>query len=298
MNTGFFFSVWYWIIGGLLVLFVGVSVYMIAARPIQLQESVERATADLRVAKEEAEAASQAKSEFLSSMSHELRTPLNAVLGFTQMLEYNTEEPLTKSQQEYATHIKQGGNHLLSLIENVLDLAKIEAGETQISLEDVPPNEVVNECISLVETIARDHGVAISFANSKSRQQLIRADYTRLKQVILNLLANAVKYNRADGRIEIGIATLNGGKIRISIFRYRRRNPEDRHGELFLPFNRLGAERSETPGTGIGLSITKNSSNSWMDGSGSKVKSAWAAHFGSSFHKQSRLNRQSRQRRQ
>ena len=202
MNTGFFFSVWYWIIGGLLVLFVGVSVYMIAARPIQLQESVERATADLRVAKEEAEAASQAKSEFLSSMSHELRTPLNAVLGFTQMLEYNTEEPLTKSQQEYATHIKQGGNHLLSLIENVLDLAKIEAGETQISLEDVPPNEVVNECISLVETIARDHGVAISFANSKSRQQLIRADYTHLKQVILNLLANAVKYNRAGGRTD------------------------------------------------------------------------------------------------
>lgn len=209
----------------------------------------------LRVAKGQADAANQAKSAFLSSMSHELRTPLNAILGFAQMMQIMPGEALTKQQDKCVNHILKGGQHLLELINEVLDLAKIEAGKVEVSIEALHLGELLTECVSLVAGSAQARNISIHTPHTSSH---IRADHTRAKQVILNLLSNAVKYNNPNGSVTLSTQMLDhGDRIRLTVSDTGPGIPLEKQGDVFKPFNRLGAETSDIEGTGIGLSITR-----------------------------------------
>ena len=207
----------------------------------------------LAEAKEEAERASQAKSAFLSSMSHELRTPMNAILGFGQILEY--DDALDQDQQDNVHEILKAGNHLLDLINEVLDLAKVESGQLSLSLEPVELCPVVEECLSLIQPLAQKRSIRIQHSGLERIQ--VRADRTRLKQVLLNLLSNAVKYNREGGEVNLKIQPEGSDRLRVLVSDTGKGIPGDRLSELFEPFNRLDAEGGEVEGTGIGLTITR-----------------------------------------
>ena len=210
----------------------------------------------LAAAKEEAEAASRAKSEFLSSMSHELRTPLNAILGFGQLLQFNPEETLSETQHEYVADILSSGQHLLELVNGVLDLAKVETGRIPISITTLPVAGVFAECMNLTRTIAARSGIDLIDKTQEGALPPIRADRMRFKQVLLNLLSNAVKYNRERGTVTFDCAATAGGMLRVKVSDQGPGIPADQHDRLFEPFVRLDAEHTVAEGTGIGLTIT------------------------------------------
>lgn len=215
------------------------------------RQEVERA---LRQSEEFAGAASRAKSDFLSGMSHELRTPMNSILGFTQLLETEPGSPLSERQQRFVKQIIKAGNHLLGLINQVLDLAKIEAGKLPISLEAVSIATVVDEVLPMLQHMAEQRSlqpVQVEVGNLH-----VVADYGRLKQVILNLLSNAIKYNRPNGSIAIR-AVAQDDVVRIAVIDTGVGIAEERQGELFQAFSRLGYESAEMEGTGIGLALSK-----------------------------------------
>ncbi|MDP6787083.1 MAG: PAS domain S-box protein [Rhodospirillales bacterium] len=216
-----------------------------------------RAEKELRLAMEEAETASRAKSEFLSSMSHELRTPMNAILGFGQLLQIDPKEPLSNNQRDYVDAILKGGEHLLRLIDDVLDLSVIEAGRIELSYESVASSEVVEECVSLSRMVADKRGIMIDDRCDSARPSRVWADRTRLKQVLLNLLSNAVKYNNDGGRVMLDCRPTPDGMVRLSVTDTGKGIRVDLRDELFLPFSRLGAEKSGVDGTGIGLALCK-----------------------------------------
>ncbi len=218
---------------------------------------IKQSESELRIAKQQAEAASRAKSEFLSSMSHELRTPMNAILGFGQMLEFNPDEPLSDNQKECVEHITNGGQHLLGLINDVLDLSRIEAGKAEFSMEDISCLTVINECLPLMAVMAKSRGIEIILPEEDEGLR-VRADHTRLKQVLLNLISNAVKYNRENGRVSIAIKEITDARVRITVSDTGAGIAESQQKELFKPFSRLGAEYSEIEGTGIGLVVCKD----------------------------------------
>jgi PAS domain S-box-containing protein len=206
-------------------------------------------------AREVAERANRAKSDFLSNMSHELRTPMNAILGFAQMLEF--DQKLEPGQQDSVQEILKGGRHLLELINEVLDLARIEAGHLTLTLEPVPLEGdwgVAEECLQLVRSLAARRGIGIEVEIPAGA--VVRADRVRLRQVLLNFLSNAVKYNRAGGSIRLH-AEVRNDHVRIAVADTGQGIAPDRLAELFQPFNRLGAEGSGIEGTGIGLTITR-----------------------------------------
>ena len=210
---------------------------------------------ELKEAQIKAERANQAKNEFLSRMSHELRTPLNAILGFSQLFE--SDQSLNKQQQSKATAIFNAGQHLLSLINEVLDLSRLDAGSINVSIEQVSLDEVIVNSTALVADLAEGRGVTIDYNPKNCRGLMVEADMTRLKQVFLNLLSNAVKYNREGGRVWINSTLDRPGLVDVSITDTGPGIAPDRIGDLFEPFNRLGAELGETEGTGIGLVITR-----------------------------------------
>lgn len=205
-------------------------------------------------AKEEAERANLAKSQFLSSMSHELRTPLNAILGFAQLMEL---EDLDETQLENTGEIIHAGRHLLELINEVLDLAKIEAGRLDLSIEPVPLNLVISECLSLTSPMAEKRQLTVSCDSEKLEDLWLRADRTRVKQIILNLLSNAVKYNNDGGSIRLSFSMPEYSLVRISVTDTGRGIPKEQHSDIFQPFHRLGAEATNIEGTGIGLVISQ-----------------------------------------
>lgn len=202
-----------------------------------------------------AESANKAKSEFLSSMSHELRTPLNAILGFGQLLKNDGKHPISEAQQRAVKHILNSGSHLLTLIDEVLDLAKIEAGQERLSIEQTEISDVIASSLSLVQTTADQHQINIK-NEIKIEHSTVLADYTRLKQVIVNLLTNAIKYNTEGGSVTLSAEQLEG-VIRLKIADTGPGISPDRFEELFQPFSRLGAETTEIEGTGIGLTLSK-----------------------------------------
>jgi len=209
----------------------------------------------LVAARDEAEQASAAKNEFLSRMSHELRTPLNAILGFGQLLE--TDEGLTPAQSEDVGHILRAGRHLLDLINEVLDIARIEGGGLALSLEPVGVNDVVSETLDLVGPLAAAERVELPTDLSESCRLHVRADRQRLKQVLLNLLVNAVKYNRPGGSVAVSCEPVGADRMRVSVTDTGPGIPAERADHLFTPFDRLGAEQSDIEGTGLGLALAK-----------------------------------------
>lgn len=211
----------------------------------------------LRIAREEADKANLAKSEFLSSMSHELRTPLNGILGFAQLLEFDPANPLNEDQKDKTDQILKSGNHLLALIDEVLELAQIEAGKVSIDIEDVLVNGVFDECLPLISVMAEKWNITLNHDSGKCENYLVRADSMRLRQILLNLMSNAVKYNRVNGSISTSASVIQGGMMRIAVADTGPGIPQDKQSGLFEPFNRMGHESSEIEGTGIGLTITK-----------------------------------------
>ncbi len=218
-------------------------------RDISQRKRVERALINSR---DEAERANNAKSEFLSSMSHELRTPMNAILGFGQLLEI--DDDITEEQADYVDEILKAGRHLLELINEVLDLSKIESGNISLSIEPLPCSELINECLSLVRPLAQVQDISIN--DAVINDYVVRADRTRLKQVLINLLSNAIKYNRPQGSVQIDVVRYHG-RVRFSMTDTGYGIPAARHQELFQPFSRLGAEDTAIEGTGIGLTICR-----------------------------------------
>ncbi len=206
-------------------------------------------------AKEAAEKANKAKSEFLSSMSHELRTPLNAILGFAQLIEMGGR--LSGEQRENIGEIRKAGEHLLQLIGDVLDLAKIEAGKLDLTSEDLAPVGLIKECLALIKPQAEERGVQLVLQTNDLANHTVCADRMRLKQVFLNLIGNAVKYNRPQGRVRVFCQLVDGHYFRVSIEDTGRGIPKERQSEVFQPFNRLGAELGSIEGSGVGLVITK-----------------------------------------
>ena len=204
---------------------------------------------------QEAQRANQAKSEFLSHMSHELRTPMNAILGFSQLLSF--DETLTKEQKSSVQEIMGGGSHLLNLISEILDLAKIEAGKLEISPEDCNLNKILDESLSLVNSLAAKHGIQLNNDISLSSNYNIYVDYSKFKQVMINLLSNAIKYNSEKGKVTLNCEVLDNNYLRINVIDQGQGiNEQDQQG-LFKSFERFGKNKG-IDGVGIGLVITKN----------------------------------------
>jgi len=206
---------------------------------------------------DEAKKANQAKSKFLSSMSHELRTPLNAILGFSQLLDNDLKTPLTSEQKEKIGYVMTAGNHLLSLINDVLSLSAIEADQANFSIETVNLTDAINESIILVDSLAKKNRIKINVLTKESNL-CVSADYVRLKQILLNLLSNAIKYNRPEGTVNIGWFLTHNNTIRMSISDTGIGIPVKNKDKVFDAFNRLGRENSGIEGTGVGLMVTKS----------------------------------------
>ena len=214
---------------------------------------------ELAEAKSEAERANVAKSEFLSRMSHELRTPMNAILGFAQLMDMGEMNPVHKKG---VGQILKSGKHLLDLINEVLDMAKIESGRMTVSPEPVEIFSVILETIDIIRNLAEENRITLESGISANNKLFVKADHQRLKQVLLNLINNAVKYNKKDGcvKVECVIKKPVHGKenvIRISIIDTGKGITREHILKLFNPFERIGAERTETEGTGLGLAISK-----------------------------------------
>jgi len=212
--------------------------------------------ADAERARESAEAASQAKSEFLSRMSHELRTPLNAILGFTQLVALDRQPPVSERQREWTLQVQQAGWHLLRMIDEMLDLSRIEAGQLRLELGAVALAPILRESLSLIEQDATARQLQLETLFDPGALA-VKADSTRLKQILINLLSNAVKYNVTGGRLECVTERLEDGRIALKITDSGLGMDASQLERLFQPFNRLGREQSRTEGTGLGLVISR-----------------------------------------
>lgn len=212
--------------------------------------------AELEAARRSADSANAAKSEFLSSMSHELRTPLNAILGFAQLLHRDKKHPLSDRQRGWVEHVLRGGQHLLRLIDDVLDLARIESGRLTLSPEPVAADGVVEEVITTLTPIAERSSIEITALGTSGELPAVQADRTRLSQILLNFGSNAIKYGRPHGRASFNAYT-SGDRVRISVSDTGIGIPLEKQALLFQPFQRAGQETGTIEGTGIGLAICK-----------------------------------------
>jgi PAS domain S-box-containing protein len=228
----------------------------VQARTAELSSAngqLQREIAERRRAEEEASRANRAKSDFLSRMSHELRTPLNGILGFAQLLELDVRE---REERESIEHILKGGRHLLALIDEILDIARIESGRLHISLEPVLVGDTVRIALDLVRPQATARRVALA-GDAHQYGGYVSADRQRFQQVLLNLLSNAVKYNREGGTVIVSCREHAGDRIGIAVRDTGMGIADDKIGRLFTPFDRLGAELGDVEGTGLGLALSK-----------------------------------------
>jgi len=225
---------------------------MLYARLVETHDSERRERQRAQRAEEAATTANRAKSEFLSRMSHELRTPLNGILGFAQLLELDVETP---EQRDGVAHILKGGRHLLGLINEILDIARIEAGKFSISLEPVETGEVIGSALDLVRPQAAARGITLSRAVGWHGH--VMADRQRLQQVLLNLLSNAVKYNRPEGAVTVSCDAAPPGRCRLTVTDTGPGIAPERMHRLFTPFDRLDVPEGSIEGTGLGLALSK-----------------------------------------
>jgi signal transduction histidine kinase/ActR/RegA family two-component response regulator len=243
------------IIGYLLIGTDNTARKLVEAERERLDQALQDQNAELESAKLVAEKANLAKSDFLSSMSHELRSPLNAILGFAQLMASDSPPP-TPSQTASIEQILQGGWYLLKLINEILDLSAIESGRLSLSLEPVSLVEVMLECQAMIEPQAQKRGILMTFTQLDN-PWFVKADRTRVKQVLINLLSNAIKYNQERETVVVDCTASTPGRIRISVTDTGAGLPPEKVAQLFQPFNRLGQETSAEEGTGIGLVVSK-----------------------------------------
>jgi PAS domain S-box-containing protein len=212
---------------------------------------------ELKQAREAAEESNRAKSAFLSRMSHELRTPLNAINGFSQLLlRRNKKHTLDERQTNQVLQINTAGQHLLELINEILDLSRVESGQLAVSLEPIVAADAVMDCMTLLSTLAEKSGISLQLSDSIKHLPLIQTDRTRFKQVILNLLSNAIKYNRPQGTVSLS-GKLDGNMISLEVADSGIGLSEEQLKDLYVPFTRFGQDKSGIEGTGIGMTITK-----------------------------------------
>jgi len=220
---------------------------------LELTEELQQVNEQLIDQKELAEQANKSKSVFLSSMSHELRTPLNAVLGFSEILKL---ESITPTQKTYIDHIEGAGKHLLTLIEEVLDLSTVEAGNIKLEPELMSLKQVISSSVGMVEPMAEKRNITIT-SGADSCDSIVYADPKRVQQVLLNLLSNAIKYNKEYGTIEINCEQIDSNEIKVSVKDTGLGIHKDKHLHVFTAFDRLGNEAGNIEGTGIGLFFSK-----------------------------------------
>jgi signal transduction histidine kinase/AmiR/NasT family two-component response regulator len=243
------------IIGYLLIGTDNTARQLVEAERALLDQALQDKNAELESAKFVAEKANLAKSDFLSSMSHELRTPLSAILGFAQLMDSGSPLP-TPSQKRSIDQILQAGWYLLELINEILDLALIESGKLSLSLEPTSLVEVMHECQVMIEPQAQKRGISVAFPQF-GIPYFVKADRTRVKQVLINLLSNAIKYNKLGGTVVVDWVANAPGRIRICVKDSGEGLTPNKLTQLFQPFNRLGQEANAEEGTGIGLVTTK-----------------------------------------
>lgn len=222
-----------------------------------LEQRVAERTAEFIAAKQDAERANAAKTEFLSRMSHELRTPLNAILGFAQLLDEGAEPPLAERESGHVKEILRAGEHLLSLINEVLDLARVESGRVELNIESIHLSHAIRATVALMHALASERNVAFDVAAIPPLAARVLGDRKRLQQVLVNLLSNAIKYNRVGGTIAITCTTDGEERVKLSVGDSGPGIAPEQQDRLFTPFERLDADKQGIEGTGIGLAISK-----------------------------------------
>lgn len=244
------------VVGTLLATALGTLLLVMTGHARHLQDAIQEA----RRLHEAADQANRAKSDFLSRMSHELRTPLNAVLGFAQVMELDSSAPLPASQRHRVQQIQQAGWHLLEMIDDVLDISRVDSGTMRLNCQPMQVGEALEAALSLVQDKAKKHGITLEGPAQVSCQWGVYADATRLRQILTNLLSNAIKYNRPDGRVTVSVTrdakNTSQPRLRIAVSDTGLGLSPSQQAQLFEPFNRLGRESSQTEGTGIGLVIS------------------------------------------
>lgn len=223
------------------------------AREISARQKAEK---ELKRAKDKSDKANQAKSEFLTSMSHELKTPLNAIIGYSEMLATESVPALENEQMHFAKSINQAGHHLLGLIDDVLDLARIEAGKVNLEFDHVNIYEILVHGAAMTKLMAEKKRISLSICESPETDLTAWVDKKKLTQVVLNIISNAIKYNNAGGKVFINLED-TGSHIKVSIKDNGFGINEENKADIFSPFNRLGKENSDIEGTGVGLVICK-----------------------------------------
>ncbi len=233
------------------------SVETLTDESLALNSKLTECQKSLILAQDKAEVADKAKREFLSRMSHEFRTPLNSILGFSQILQSETNDPLTDSQKKDLKHVIDSGNRILRLVNDVLDLGKIEKDKLPIKLEEISLNQIVEESFIQIKQSAKDKNLSIIDKMPSNEEIWVLVDQKHLKNVLLNLLTNAIKYNRHNGYIELSMEFEGSTKVRLKIRDTGIGIPKDKQNQIFKPFNAINPQASFEEGIGLGLSISK-----------------------------------------